>query len=817
MKYYFALWFLSFAILEAAGQISGTVSGDFSSGRSYGPNQHLHQLQVFENGSMLISWPGDYFSGFEKRGLVKLKPDGNLDNELPNPVIDVKNYRPHLQTGETFLMESVDKSLPMIKLNRDFSQDLSFNSFYSEGNFFPSTSTGFMQVPWGKVGVLRKFNANGELDRNFHRFDQEAYSGFLLLQNEKFLALHLDSFKLRRYTSQGVVDRTFNCNISFSLNGRNKMLITMKELGNGDVLIHHPYIGVRRLTNTGALASGYSVITPFIAGHLLAFDNGGAAYIAEPFQGRWQLRRHTATGVFDPSFVVETSFSGVSREVDDFKHRFFLQGNQLCYFGLDKQFQYRFVKLLQSGTLEVEQKTQGLDGPVNLLLPDGSKKFFAAGQFTQFKGRSSPGIIRILPSGEQDTLFRSSLLFTRPLSPGRFPIKQLSLMANGQLVVLTDPTLVAPRTGIFNNLHLLQANGDTMDIWQPDTSGMGGTGRFVKLISALAGPENTIYALISLQPVGFTQPKTVLYRYLANGEKDISFIPYESTGLNGLHRLNNGDLFVSQSSRWRNDPQPFAISQLLKIRENGSLDTNFEAQPITSGAGGISNIQKVGSQYLLTTVAYKQNSQNNRTRPETSLIKLEENGSVVADFSFSPVILPTDTIFDNTTMVLANQDIGTVLPNQSTSAGFSLMRRNAQWEVDTQFVSLSVGFGLVQCMVQMDSLNMLVGGSFSHFGDAPNYGLAKVVNRPLESLRIKSTYRAHLLQVYPNPGTDLLHVSAAGLQGKVHVFDQQGKCMYTSQTNGNHDIHTHTWKPGLYYLILKSNEDSYQGKWMKQQ
>ncbi len=801
----------------ASGQSSGMVGGDFSTGRSFGPNQHTHQLQMFDDGSILVGWPGDFFSGEKNyKGLVKLKPDGSIDQSFVVDGFETKNYRPHLQADGSILMESLDMFNTMIKIKRDLTKDEEFRRILTTGNFFFPTSTGFMEVPVGKVGSFKKYSADGIADRTFNAPRNPAYSGFITLDDDKFMALHLDSFKLKRYTSQGVVDPTFNCTINFSRNGRNGTLMAMKALQNGEVLVYHPFIGIRKLTNTGALEPGYSIITPFLSGHLLAFTNDGYAYLAEPVQGRWQIRRHEPNGRFDPGFVVGTSFSGVSWQVDDFTHKFFVQGNQLCYLGFDRQFQYRFVRLLDNGTLDVERTSEGLNAAVNILVIDGSKKILAAGQFDKFNDRSFPGLIRLLPSGEVDGTFNSPLHFTKQISPGRFPVKSVSLLENGKMVVVTDANLVEPGTGPFKNLYVLQENGDTVANWQPDTSGMGMIGRLDKLLSAKASTGNTMYLLTKLKISGFNNYKTVLYKYLENGQKDPDFQPFEATGLNGLHTLSNGELFVSQSYRWPSDIQPYTISKLIKLKHNGQVDTTFRFPTIANSAGGISQIQKLGRQYLITTVAYQQNIETTKFVPEAGLIKLDENGRLVSDFSFTPVPLPADTVFDHVALVLANEEIGTVLPTQ-TKEGFSLLRRNLTWESDSNFISQSLGFGTISCMVQIDTVFMLIGGSFSHYGGAANYGLAKVINKKVEPLSLAQKRKPKSLQVYPNPGFSSLHVQLEEQKGLIQVFDLQGKCMYSGNIEAGNKIESHSWRPGFYHVKVSIPRGTfYHAKWVKE-
>jgi hypothetical protein len=84
----------------------------------------------------------------------------------------------------------------------------------------------------------------------------------------------------------------------------------------------------------------------------------------------------------------------------------------------------------------------------------------------------------------------------------------------------------------------------------------------------------------------------------------------------------------------------------------------------------------------------------------------------------------------------------------------------------------------------------------------------------------ESASRAGLaVRVAPNPGSDFIRLSGLGQRGTVRVYDALGRLQaykpFTSR-EGRVELSAIVLPPGLYYLLVQSDEQLSRHKWLKQ-
>ena len=76
----------------------------------------------------------------------------------------------------------------------------------------------------------------------------------------------------------------------------------------------------------------------------------------------------------------------------------------------------------------------------------------------------------------------------------------------------------------------------------------------------------------------------------------------------------------------------------------------------------------------------------------------------------------------------------------------------------------------------------------------------------------------NVLQLYPNPAQNAIHLTGMGSQADIKMYNSQGLLLINknvSTDGGNMDLETETLQPGIYYVVIKTDQQLYRYRLIK--
>lgn len=129
-------------------------------------------------------------------------------------------------------------------------------------------------------------------------------------------------------------------------------------------------------------------------------------------------------------------------------------------------------------------------------------------------------------------------------------------------------------------------------------------------------------------------------------------------------------------------------------------------------------------------------------------------------------------------------------------------------------------YSQVNAIAQAPDGSIFLAGAFKGFDDGIIRDITMTFNAKLHGLSVginEVDQPAWQVRVWPNPGTDVLHIEAA-VKGRmdVQVRDATGRSVLAAWGMGVLELSTSGHSPGVYFIEVTTSEGRQTVKWMKQ-
>ena len=590
---------------------NGALDPAFSSAAVGATVRQITVLALQPNGKILVGSVTSDLYGQPTGGLVRLNADGSLDSSF-NPGAGAQSDNPQfigsasvrsllvlpdgkILVGGTFLRFNNQPASNLVRLNADGSRDASF----STGTGFASTDPG--TVPGVRALVLQP-DGNVLVGGAFQTYNGKPSAGLVRLQPDGALDTTLNlgtSFapvssissiwlendgrivaagffndyngirrpRLARLSSAGTLDSGFGSAV-----GANSTIRFVLGVGNGEYVVLGPFTkyqdmdrtGLAYLDAAGILKEDFAPVfasrgrveaVSSLANGALLVQGDIREFNGQVLNGPFnQVRRVKADGTLDPSY--ETTATSIRGGLAD--------GTFYALEGLVRE-QFQLQRILPSGQADnaftsslfkitASMPTQA-DAEGVATLPDGRAVVF--GSFTSVGGNARNGIVRLLANGAIDNSF------VPPAGTGPRAFSNVLVQADGKLVVVYFQNDAGANGGTF--VERLNADGT------PDPTfsiGAGaGPGSFFKVLIQRNGQ-----LLVSGDFSTFNgQAAPGLVRLLANGAVDNTFAATVADYRPQAVQASGHILALTGS---------YGDQKLLRLNPNGRLDQTFTPVPL---------------------------------------------------------------------------------------------------------------------------------------------------------------------------------------------------------------------------------------------
>ncbi len=132
------------------------------------------------------------------------------------------------------------------------------------------------------------------------------------------------------------------------------------------------------------------------------------------------------------------------------------------------------------------------------------------------------------------------------------------------------------------------------------------------------------------------------------------------------------------------------------------------------------------------------------------------------------------------------------------------------WRCDTSIIPITL-HDSISDVIGMHINQAALNGRFL---DVYTMGLYLDVQMNLVSTETSTT--SPRINLFPNPGTDALHVTGLPQECAISIFDMSGKCVYTGDNlSDTMVLQTTSWNAGLYVIHIRTKGQQVSTKWLK--
>ncbi|RTY95984.1 T9SS type A sorting domain-containing protein [Flavobacterium sp. GT3R68] len=697
-------------------------------------------LVVQPDGKILVGGDFTYYKGVSSKRIIRLNSDGSIDTSFNigtgfNKTVQTIVLQPDgkILVGGDFTTYQGTTSNRIIRLNSDGTKDLSFNTGTGSNTFVKTLAL----QPDSKILVGGEFTTYNGTTAN----------------------------RIIRLNNDGTIDPTF---ITTGFNGFNDILEKIVIQADGKILAGgqfdsyngNSFKNIIRFNNDGSIDTSFNIgkgfngtvdtLTVQPDGSIIS---GGGMGEYDGYDNLCIIKLHN-DGSKDPNFNTGKGFNSIVKTSAQQQDGKILMGGRFDSY--NSTIAGKLIRLNSNGSIDPSFNTgPGFNYEITAIAiqPDG--KIIACGEFTNYNGSPSKGIIRLNNDGSIDTTFNSGTGFAGPYLITK--VRTIALQSDGKIVIggnftayngitankiirlnsngSIDPTfvvgtgfnyeilsivvqpdgkiLIGGNFTIYNSTtanKIIRLNNDG----SIDTSFVVGTGFNYGILSIVVQPDGKILA-----GGGFTTYKGIsagrIIRLNNDGSIDPSFIigatAFDSSVIT-MTLQPDGKIFVGGDFYTYNN---LVSQKIIRLNSNGSHDMSFNST-ISGFDGG----------YMADTVVNTLNLQSdggivvggsflryNNGTPNNRIIKLDSNGNPDTFFNSS-------TGFNNSVNAIALQPDGKILASGDYTAynGATtnrLIRLNNNANIDTSFNTESgFNYSLKTIVLQPDG-KILAGGDFTNF------------------------------------------------------------------------------------------------------
>jgi len=420
-------------------------------------------------------------------------------------------------------------------------------------------------------------------------------------------------------------------------------------------------------------------------------------------------------------------------------------------------------------------------------------KVLIAGDFFDYNGNAVNRIARLNADGTYDATFTVSL---------SNPVEAMLVETDGKFLITQ---------GYGGGLYRFNEDGSADSTFTPVDFGGYGPYRVVKQGNKyIVAGDFTVYSTTGTQ-------YSDLVRLNYDGTLDTTFAQtqlYENSYVQVLVQPDNKIIVAGMFTYFNND----AVPNIIRLNENGSLDTTFNA-----GTGAAGFIRAVAIQpdgkYILSGSFESFNGVAKHLNA-----RLNSDGSIDDTFNYTTTVgLPEDGIMGNEIFV---QPDGRILVGGSFkdamfdiegtpdgSVPVYLCRLNSDGSTDDTFTA-PLDDSIFAFDVQTDG-KLLIGGWFRNYNGEPQKSLARL---EYNALSVKNA-ALQVFTVYPNPVSGKLTIDAKNLNlanATITLTDVSGKQIYSAEhTAANMQVDMSGYNKGIYFIKLQANGEVFTQKVIK--
>ena len=399
-----------------------------------GANNFVYNVSIQSDQKIIATGIFTQFNAYDRKFITRLNTDGSVDTTF-NPMVTNNQsiYKTVIQNDGKIIVggSNQNNSGYIVRLNNDgsldstFTQpDMTFSGQPSDISVLPDNKilvAGYLSNT-GKTFQIYRLNPNGSLDDRFNAGNTGAnnsISSLLILPDHKILIggyftkyNGIDRKGIARLNPDGTLDETFNPGF-----GVNSTIFAIERQNDGKILI---------------------------GGFFTSYNNTPRNFIA----------RINSDGSLDSGFNPEVGANdGVSYINSTFYDKILISGAFTRYNDVDK----KYVAVLNSdGSLHNTANDNSFDNAVNNCVIQNDGKLVCGGYFSNFKGQSSKGLVRIIPT---DLLSIDEINSTKiKIAPNPTSDKITIFLEDNAKANLYDSN------GKHISSFLLQTNQNTVDI-----------------------------------------------------------------------------------------------------------------------------------------------------------------------------------------------------------------------------------------------------------------------------------------------------------------------------------------------------------------
>lgn len=573
----------------------GSIDLSFNTGLGF--DSRIYALALQPDGKVIVGGAFVLFNGETKNRIVRLNPNGTLDETFnigsgANGNIFVILVQPDgkILLGGNFTRYNGAVVKNIIRLNADGTLDNQFNlGLGPNGNV-----RAMLLLPNNQILIagrysefngiisngISRLNTDGSLDQTFSTGlgpNNVVYTMGLQSNGKIIIGGNFTSYngisnanRIARLNSDGSFDETF-----VTGTGANNYIYHLNVLSDDRILISGPFITFNQIPKrflafleaNGSLSESYvptgngganstifsikmqSDSTPLIAGFFTAYNGTSINRIA----------RLKTNGHLDENFNPAPGANGPLRALEVLPNGKVLTGGFFTLFN-ENPFN-RLVQLNSNGSLDPDfQIGAGFNGPVYTIKAQPDGRMLVGGSFSLFNGISRRGLVKLNNNGTLDATFTTG-------TGSNGIVWSIANLSNGKVLI----------GGTFTTFNSIPAGRIVQ---------LNSNGSVDNQFNSNIGANGTILA-IAIQPDGkiiaagqFTQYNQQdayrIVRLNPDGSIDPSFL----TGLGANHNINavalqnDGKIIIGGDFTSFNG---VSINRIARLNSNGTLDETFNS------------------------------------------------------------------------------------------------------------------------------------------------------------------------------------------------------------------------------------------------
>lgn len=684
---------------------NGTIDNSFDTG--IGANGSVFALALQPDGKILVGGLFSRFNSIAKGKLVRLNPNGSVDNTFTgngtsgevNSIAVQENGG--VIIGGDFSTFNGWSNYNLVRLDSLGQLDQNFNALCGGTNDLVRciktkgdtvyAGGDFTEVGNFKRGKFVKIHPNGQVDSLYFReegFDKPVYdietldSGQVLVCGDFSSPLRSSATRIARLNSDGTVDYNFG----FDGTGPNKVVLSLEVKEWGAILAGGAFTEVNGIPNN----------------RLIQLNKNGRL-----------------TESFEVGEGPDVSVVGVHLTSND--STFFITGN---FKMVDDERKGGVAKLLYLGAVDTTFKIKngdsnlgrGPDGDVYAIAPQADGKIVIGGSFRAYNGNDDYNnwyLTRLDSIGLIDSTFTVNASVNSI-------VRCIEIQDDGKVIVGTDNgTISSGGYSSPSHISLKRFNEDGTE----DSSFDVGRGPHDDVYDILIQPDDKILIAGGFDQYDDETANQVL-RLNTNGSIDNTFSvgTGPSSGfVNALALQNDGKILVGG---FFHSFRGFTSRNLVRLNSNGTVDETFKI-----GSGADQNVNEIRVQKdgkILVVGRFRKFDDEHAF----GIVRLNTDGSIDATFD------PAMTYFSYLD-ALEIMDNGKIL----VGGAHKFYRLNNDATIDSSYdTGLMVDSYLREIAVQKDG-KVLIGGGFSYYNGEKKQHLARLLDTCI-------TYKTRDVQVH---------------------------------------------------------------------